>query len=337
MKSRLVIYSVAAITALTSLAYVTLTNRNKPAPTVVNINLTGDIASSLLWVADTAGYFKGENIEPQFKVFGSGQKALEDLLSNQTIHYAFVKETPIVLQTIAGARLKVLTGLHESNKNTRVLMAGHKPATEQEGLLGKRIGLQVGSNTEFALIELLRRSGVQPNEVTIVNVQTPKTPAKLLSGEVDGIVARDQFLDEAVHLMEANNRPFWEPSLGYFHEYSFLVTDESRAATNAELSARVLTAVYKSYQLYLKNRGKFIEYSSKFASVPRERDLIKSQLERVDLVFGLNNKMLQVLRQQFTYFCLQQKSCDSAAQQRLDDAIDFSVVKQVAPQHLLAR
>ena len=297
----------------------------------VVINLTPDAASSLIWAAEGAGYFREQNLQPEFKVFGAGKLALEDLVANPNTDYTFVYETPIAKQIINGKELRLLTGLHTSNRNTRLVMKGSKPASEPDGLIGKRIGVQMGTNAEFALIELLNRNGIQMSEVKAINMLGTQIPKRVTTNEVDGVMIWNPFFGEAVRNLKAEGNAYWEPELGYYHEYSFLVTDQARAQKNAQLSVRVLAAINKAYELYKSEPDKFAEYAGAFTPVSMGKEKVKAELTNVDLIFGLNSKMAQALQMEVKYFCITQGDCNTDALQRRDSAIDTTALDRVAP------
>ncbi len=327
----------AVLVVFISLALVIYYSQQKPAGVAqsqekVVINLTPDAASSLIWAAEEAGYFKEQNLQTEFKVFGAGKLALEDLMADPGVNYTFVYETPIVKQIIKGKELRLFTGLHTSNRNTRLVMKGTKPATEREGLIGKRIGVQMGTNSEFALIELLNRNGVQMSEIKIVNTSGTQISRQVTTSEVDGVMIWNPFFGEALQNLKTAGIAYWEPELGYYHEYSFLVTDQTRAQKNAQLTVRVLAAIYKAYELYKTDPNQFAAYAGAFAPIGMGKDKVKAQLANVDLVFGLNNKMAQALQMELKYFCVTQGECDTATLQRLERVIDTAALDKVDPQ-----
>ena len=303
----------------------------------VRINLTRDVASSLIWVAETAGYFKEQHLSAEFKLFDAGKLSLADMLKDPEVDYAFVYGTPIIKQIIAGQEVRMLTSLHTSNRNTLLIVKGVKPAVDRDGLVGKRIAVTLGTNAEFGLYEILNRNGVQLSEVVVLNVPPTEIAQKMAGQDIDAAIIWNPYLKGVVDLLNSNKIAYWKPNTGSYQEYSFLTTDRQRLEKNEALTVKVLQALKNAYDLYRKDPEKFAQYAAMFKGIDRDPKVIAAELNNYDLAFGFTNQMVQSLQGELRYFCTTQDKCDAETLQRLDAAISTSAIETVAPQLVKAR
>lgn len=298
----------------------------------VRINITPDVASSALWVAQTGGFFKAENLAVDLRIFPSGKDALQDLLDDQRVDYSFNYMTPAVRQVIAGHELRALTAMHTSGRNTRLVMLGARPALKPQGLKGKRIGVQRGTSAEFALSAVLERNGLRLTDVVVVDTPTSELHTELMTGTVDGAMIWNPYLMDARTLLDGASRAYWMPDMDFYHEFSFLTTDAQRLDKNQDINTRVLRAIYAAYQLYQADPGRYAELASELPGLDRGAQRIQEELKDVDLTFGLSNQMVYMMGIELRFYCTSQTECNETTLERLARVPAPSSLKQVAPQ-----
>src|ERR1051325_662709 len=154
------------------------------ADKLIGIHSARVLSQSLPWIATEAGLFKKYNLD---------------------FDLVFIASSPSVTAAMLGGDAEVSLGGGEGpirafgqGPNEFVFLAGFKNVLTHSilgradikrpaDLKGKKIGInRIGSNPHYFAVQALRRSGVDPSEVTFIQSGgSPETVAALLSGNLD--------------------------------------------------------------------------------------------------------------------------------------------------------
>ena len=338
MRKIVTLILVLALLALAWLYSSRMPQQSAVEPTRLTINIVDeDAASSLIRVAQTAGYFHQQNLEPTLKTFSTGRQGLQDLLQNQQADYAVAYETPIVKAIGSGHALRLLTSLHTSTANTKLVFMGTQPTNPKAALRGARIGVTMGSSPEYTLSAYLLSLGLQADDIHWVNMGPEEIVQQAGNANLDGVVIWEPFYSKVLDKLDRAQQAYWQPEIGYYREFSFLVTDAARAKRQTEVTVRVLRAVYAAYLLYLNDRPRFLQYNSEFPGIGRDVKTIAKDIQNTQLQLGLTNLMRQELVAEEVYFCLHQVSCDDHAVERLHRAFETDALQVVVPELVTIR
>ncbi len=143
---------------------------------------------ALAWVAQAEGRFAAHGLAVEVRRFSIGRDALAALRRGE-VDVAIAFDTPVLLQAAAGPGLEVLTEVHESTRDQRVIARRDHGVAAAEDLLGKRIGVSLNTSAEYFNAKLLSFAGVPLDGVTLVDVAPGRLVDALAAGEVDAIVA----------------------------------------------------------------------------------------------------------------------------------------------------
>jgi NitT/TauT family transport system substrate-binding protein len=155
-------------------------------PEKLTIGLVDLPATGLVHIARHAGYFKAEKVDVRYVSFTTGREALAALLEGR-VDLATTFETPLVARALAGDRPRVLTTLHQSFRNTRVVAPKNRKIVGPEDLRGRRVGVPRGTNAEYFLETLATLAGLDPLEVREVDLRPQDAAAALAKGQVDAV------------------------------------------------------------------------------------------------------------------------------------------------------
>jgi NitT/TauT family transport system substrate-binding protein len=174
---------VAACLAATALLGVASCRR---APERLTIGHAPQPGTGLLLIAHARGYFADEGVEVVFREYGSGRDALAAVYAGE-VDAAAAYLAPIAARAFETEDLRVLTTLHWSTADHRVLARRDRGVGAPGDLRGRRLGVPFGTSAELFLDTLLASAGVRPAEVTRVNVEPAEAGPALAGGEVDAI------------------------------------------------------------------------------------------------------------------------------------------------------
>lgn len=267
-------------------------DRPAPRPGLV-VAAVRQPATSLFFVAQSVGCFAAEGITVEERTFELGRDALE-LLRAGKADAAIAYETPVLRAAFSDERLRALTALHASTRNTRLVARRAAGVGDFADLAGKRIGVAGGTNADFFVDLVLKLGGVGRDRVTVVD-SAPETSVRALAeGTLDAAVLSDPPAGEAERLL-GDAVVVLQTDL--YEEVSLLVTRDDLLATRAP-ALRALLRGLACGERHARDhpddarariRGRFPEQSEA---------ALRAQLARVSWGLGLDNVLLDVLRRE---------------------------------------
>jgi NitT/TauT family transport system substrate-binding protein len=162
--------------------------------TSVIIGTTSNEVNSLILVAQDRGYFADNGIEITHKIYTSGVAAIDGIFNGE-VNMATGSEFAFAGDVLDGEHIRTIAVIDRSSVNYLVarLDRGIKSIAD---LKGKKIGVPMGSRPEFALNRFLVLRGIEPSEVTLVNVPVNKSPDALVNGEVDAVATWQPYINQ---------------------------------------------------------------------------------------------------------------------------------------------
>lgn len=170
----LVLVAVALVGVIASVAVRAL---EKPRHRLV-VAAVRQPATSLLFVAQATGCFDRERLEVTEHSHELGRDALVQLLDGKA-DVAVAFETPTLRHYRGDPRLRVLSALHSSTRNTRI------------------VARRDGTNADFFVEHLLTFGAMSRADVAIVDLQPDSAPDALASGAIDAAVLSDPHAERA--------------------------------------------------------------------------------------------------------------------------------------------
>lgn len=147
--------------------------------------------SGLTIIAKEQGFFAKNGLDVQVSNFSSGREALQTVLGGGA-DVATTAEAPITASVFAGHKIALLARMEYSDDKTLTRTDAHV-ATPAD-LKGKRIGFSAGTGSDIYTHTLLRRAGLKPGDVTLVNLRPQDMPAALANGSIDAYDSWEPFI-----------------------------------------------------------------------------------------------------------------------------------------------
>ncbi len=250
-------------------------------------------ATSLFFLAQSLGCFAAEGIDVEERTFELGRDALASLQAGRA-EAAIVYETPLLRAAFTDPRLRVLTALHTSTRNTRLVARPGSGIRSFEDLQGKRIGVAFGTNADFFIDLALKLGGVARHRVVLTNSPPERSVEALATGDLEAAVLFDPAAGEA-------ERRLGEAAVvlptDLYQEFSLLVAREDLLSSRAPALRALLRGLacaerhareHPAERLALI-RGRFPEQGEA---------ALRAQLDRVSWGLGLDNVLVDVLRRE---------------------------------------
>jgi NitT/TauT family transport system substrate-binding protein len=250
-------------------------------------------ATSLALVALATGCFAREGIAVEERSFELGRDALV-ALSRKEVDAAVAFDAPVLRAYAGDGSLRVLSMLHTSTRNTRLVARADRGIRGFGDLRGKRVGAARGTNADFFLDTVLTFAGLSRADVTVVDLSPERAPAALASGEVDAVALSDPHAERARavaggHAVEVTSE--------LYAEFSLLVTRADVVASRRAALEALLRGLACGERVLVERpgdalaaiRGRFPE---------RTEEELRAALGRVSPGLGLDGRVVAVLRRE---------------------------------------
>lgn len=250
-------------------------------------------ATSLFFVARSAGCFEAEGIDVEERTFELGRDALELLRAGQA-DAAIAYATPVLRAAFSDERLRALTTLHTSTRNTRLVTRRDAGIRDFADLAGKRIGVARGTNADFFVDLALKLGGVAPPGATVLSSAPETSVRALVDGSLDAAVLSDPPAGEAERLL-GDAAVVLQTDL--YVEVSLLVTREDQLAKRAPALRSLLRGLSCAER---RARADPADAQARIRDRFPEQDdaALRAQLARVSWGLGLDNVLSDVLRRE---------------------------------------
>jgi ABC-type nitrate/sulfonate/bicarbonate transport system substrate-binding protein len=287
---------VAAVVLLAGIAAAVAwwaSRRTTPRQEAFSVASVRQAATGLLYFAEASGCLAREGVVVEDHVFDLGRDAVV-LLRDGRADVAIAFETPSIRAAFADPRVRILSTLHRSMENTRLVARRDRGVVAVSDLRGRRIGVPFGTNAEFFLDVLLRFEGLQRSQVTVVDV----APDAALDGLVDGTLEAVALFDPGAQRAEdalAENASVLHTEL--YLEASLLLTRDDVVASRRPALEALIRGLACGERLARERPDDVV--ATLRERLPGVGTLhLERQLARVRWGLGLDHVLLELLRRE---------------------------------------
>jgi NitT/TauT family transport system substrate-binding protein len=161
---------------------------------------------TLVYVAAEQGLFTKNGLNVSIQNYTSGAEAVDDLLLGK-VDIAATAEFPIVRKAFNGENLSAVANIGKFQLQD--LMGRKDRGIDNIGdFAGKRIGVALGTISEFYLGRFLDLNGMNLRDVTIVNVDPSESVTAIVNGSVDALIIWQPYAYNAEELLGDNATVF---------------------------------------------------------------------------------------------------------------------------------
>ncbi|MFC1907770.1 ABC transporter substrate-binding protein [Chloroflexota bacterium] len=210
---------------------------------------TGPV-TSLIHIALIKGYFENEGLDFVLQQHQSGKSAFNAVVEGEA-DLATAAETPIMLSTMRGEKIYVLSTISSTEKNKMIVARKDKGISIPNDLKGKKIGVSVGTNAEFFMDSFLITSGLSRGEVEVINVESNAIVDTLTSGEVDAVSTWNPHISILIKGLGDNGVAF--SGEGIYRETFNVITKQDFANEHPETIKKVLRSLIKAEKFIAEN------------------------------------------------------------------------------------
>lgn len=196
-----------------------------------------------LYIAQQNGYFTAEGLEIKFNECLGGHRCLRQVLDGQA-DVATAGDLPVVMNSFSSSDYAVIGTFTKSNDDIKLIASARAGIKSPAQLTGKRIGAIKGTASEYFLELYLLTVGLDPQTMTVVDVQPEDMVQALQSGKVDAISVWQPYGHLALKAMGAGATVL--PSNNAFIQNFNLVSHRKLVGARDTALIKLLTAVERA-------------------------------------------------------------------------------------------
>jgi len=222
---------------------------------------------AIIWVANQEGLFKRYGLEAEYLTMNSGTLGVQTLLSNES-QFLFSTGALAITANTQGADLAIITG---GFNLFAFKVVGRPDIKSIQDLRGKKISIsQFGSATDFAVQASLEKFGVDPKQVTMIQLGASSNRlAALTNGATEASLFTEPFATMAIkkHRM---NLLLDMADAGMPYPQSCLMIKRSYLDANRDKAIKVVKALIEGMFLAKKDRALTIQVIKKYTRADEE-------------------------------------------------------------------
>jgi ABC-type nitrate/sulfonate/bicarbonate transport system substrate-binding protein len=153
-------------------------------PERLRLALASTPHAALLHLAAAKGFFEDEGLAITLIPVSHGKAAL-DLLSRGDTDLAAAAEVPFVIAVLQGERFEIAASMLGVSNEMAVVARRDRAIARPSDLLGKRVGVTLGTSGEYFLWAFLIRHQLPPDGVTLVDLPPGRIAEALAQGRID--------------------------------------------------------------------------------------------------------------------------------------------------------
>ena len=214
-----------------------------PAGTTLRV---GDQLEYLQTILSLAGEDQDLGYEVEYSSFVGGPPMLQ-AFQGGAVDTGFVGSTPLIFAQAQGQDIVAVAGWASENGSYRLVTApGEEEIQGWEDLAGRSVAYQRGTAAEAALLQALDAAGVDPADVTTVDVPLTQVGSALSGGSADSAISVEPLT--SVYLASNPTAQVVDSADEITDRSSFLIAsaatlaDDAKTAALADYTARLVRA-----------------------------------------------------------------------------------------------
>jgi ABC-type nitrate/sulfonate/bicarbonate transport system substrate-binding protein len=199
--------------------------------------------ATLVHIAFVKGYFTEEGLDPTPQLHAFGKLALNAVIEGKA-DLSTSAGTPIVFAVMNGTKIMTLAAIQTSNRNEAIIARQDRGIARPGDLLGKKIGVTLGTSGHFFAYSFLLFHGIDEKQVNLIGLRPDDMAEALGTGKVDAVSTGVPYLNQLRKKLGSNGVVFFGDTL-YTEAFCVAATQEF-VKRNPEAIKKVLRALIKA-------------------------------------------------------------------------------------------
>jgi ABC-type nitrate/sulfonate/bicarbonate transport system substrate-binding protein len=267
----------------------------------LTIGVTSFIGEAAAFIAEEKGFFEDNGLDVDLRVNTSGSESIAQLISGE-VDIAHVTETPLLFALLDSSSnvedrrdsIQIVANMIMANRIQKVVGRRDAGIESPEDIVGKRVGLAGGTQSEYHLDSFLLEYQMKVTQIDTVHMSPDEQADAIRSGNIDVAVT----WEPQASLMEydlGDNGIELATQLTYSTLWLSTVQDQF-AEQNQDMMISYLESLRQAQIYIVENPEEVIEIMSERTGVPA--DIIADVISQIDYELNISEHMLYLLDEQ---------------------------------------
>lgn len=230
----------------------------------VRFTCGANLGYSNLFVAEGAGIFQKHGIDGRVILFDVAFQGTEAVIAGQA-ETASTVEFPLINYLAKGADL-VVPAVMQTADDLKIVAL--KSIAKPEDLVGKRVGLIVGSSAHYGFDQYMKRFKLPKDKVNVVNVPAAEQVALFAKGDLDAYIWVEPVVTRGLDIMKGKAHILSPGLESVMKSRIYLQLARSWAEKNPQGVPAILRALVEANEFVKKNPEKTAELAGKKLNLP---------------------------------------------------------------------
>ncbi len=311
----------------------------------ITLGAETSLLPSLVWIAESKGYFAENGVEVTIKEYDSGRAAFTAMLTQdrsalsgvEGLDMVTVAQTPVMFNSFNRSDFAIVSAMVSSYNDVFVLARRDRDITKPGDLRGKKIGLTKGSTGQYFLGLFLSTNNIQSSEVEEVDIPAGKLAESVIAGDVDAISVWQPHIYKAQKALGDKSITF--PTRKIFREDFYFVPTLQFLQSHPEAITRFLQALTQAEEFIQKDTRDKDQAPDEVVDIVAKRlGLDKAFVASIwdDFQFGLflDQTIIKTLEEEARW-AIQNKLTDKTAVPNYLNYISVDALRIAAPEKVL--
>lgn len=217
-----------------------------------------------LYVAEAANIFQKHGIDGRVILFDVAFQGTEAVIAGQA-ETASTVEFPLINYVAKGADLIVPAVMQTADDLKIVALSS---IAKPEDLIGKRVGLILGSSAHYGFDQYLKRFGLPKDKVRVINVPAAEQIALFVKGDIDAYIWVEPVVTRGLDIMKGKAHILSPGLETVMTSRIYLQVMRSWAERNPLAVPAILRALLEANEFVKKNPDKTAEIAAKKLNLP---------------------------------------------------------------------
>jgi len=252
--------------------------------------------SDAVWMAEVRGFFKEEGLNVEMVPVSSGPAGTEAFRTGVG-DVLLVGDLPAINNWFSLNRdVRIMTVIERDAENYWAVTK--REITRPQDLIGKKIGTRLGSTGSYFVDVYLKKNGIDPGQVDVLNLETPTLVPALDRGDIDAFFIYEPFPTRA-EAVSGTKVHRLSSATGYVVGYAIVTGRRSFLEKYPEAATRLLRAIIKGNEFSANNKDVVIKYFWDVHKVPA--DISELTYKLMGRAVGLDHQFYSDLCQEFRW------------------------------------